>query len=122
MFSTDEQLITLFKAKQIMMDRTFDSCPPYFEQVYTLHGIKHGKSIFFLNKTLRYIFFSLGFPCVIALLSGKSTNIYKQLFNELKTHANRLQLDFEPVKIMSDFEKALLKAVREKVIYGRIFL
>jgi hypothetical protein len=112
MFSTDEQLITLFKAKQIMMDRTFDSCPPYFEQVYTLHGIKHGKSIFF----------SLGFPCVIVLLSGKSTNIYKQLFNELETHANRLQLDFEPVKSMSDFEKALLKAVREKVIYGRIFL
>ncbi|CAF4225036.1 unnamed protein product, partial [Rotaria sordida] len=97
-FSTDEQLTVLFKAKQIMMDGTFNACPPYFEQVYTLHCIKHGKS----------------FPCAIALLGGKSTNIYKQLFNELETHATRLQLDFDPTAILSDFEKALLKAVREK--------
>ncbi|CAF3852425.1 unnamed protein product [Rotaria sp. Silwood1] len=93
-FSTDEQLTVLFKAKQIMLDGTFEACPPYFEQVYTLHCIKHGKS----------------FPCVIALLDGRSTNIYKQLFTELENHATRLQLDFDPTAILSDFEKALLKA------------
>ena len=42
-FSTDEQLIVLFKAKQVMMDGTFDACPPHFDQIYTIHAIKHGK-------------------------------------------------------------------------------
>ncbi|CAF1033021.1 unnamed protein product [Rotaria magnacalcarata] len=97
-FSTDKQLTTLFKAKQIMMDGTFDAAPPHFEQVYTVHGIKDGKS----------------FPCAIALLTGKSSNIYKRLFDELETHATRLQLDFHPMTITSDFEKSLIKAVREK--------
>ncbi|CAF4340540.1 unnamed protein product [Rotaria socialis] len=91
-FSTDEQLTTLFKAKQIMMDGTFDAVPLHFEQVYTVHG----------------------FPCAIALLTGKSSNIYKHLFDELETHATRLQLNFNPMTITFDFEKSLIKAVREK--------
>ncbi|CAF4865857.1 unnamed protein product, partial [Rotaria sp. Silwood2] len=43
LFATDQQLQLLFKAKHVLMDGTFDSAPPYFSQVYTLHAIKHGK-------------------------------------------------------------------------------
>ncbi|CAF2085196.1 unnamed protein product [Rotaria magnacalcarata] len=104
-FSTDKQLTTLFKAKQIMMDGTFDAAPPHFEQVYTVHGIKDGKS----------------FPCAIALLTGKSSNIYQRLFDELETHATRLQLDFHPMTITSDFEKSLIKAFPQAKHHGCYF-
>ncbi|CAF4589173.1 unnamed protein product, partial [Rotaria socialis] len=50
-FATDDQLRVLFKAKHILMDGTFSSCPPFFDQVYTLHAIK----------------FEQSFPCVFAL-------------------------------------------------------
>jgi hypothetical protein len=43
-FATDDQLRILFKAKHILMDGTFSSCPPYFDQIYTLHAIKYEQS------------------------------------------------------------------------------
>ena len=111
-FSTDEQLTLLFKAKQVMMDGTFDACPPHFDQIYTLHAIKHGrcKSLSsLLSCQLAFILFSLAYPCAIALLSGRSTTIYRQLFNELESQATRLQLDFisgsDYVRLRESFDK-----------------
>ena len=43
LFGTDQQLTFSFSAKHIMMDGTFDAYPPYFNQVYTAHAIKHEK-------------------------------------------------------------------------------
>ncbi|CAF1483051.1 unnamed protein product [Didymodactylos carnosus] len=40
LFGTEQQLTFLFSAKHIMMDGTFDTCPPYLDQVYTIHAIK----------------------------------------------------------------------------------
>ena len=57
----------------------------------------------------------LDFPCAISLLSGKTADVYRQLFNELQEHAERLNMKFEPRHIMSDFEMSLIKAVKQKV-------
>ena len=43
-FATDEQLRLLFTSPHVMMDGTFDSCPPYFDQVYSIHGRKNDQS------------------------------------------------------------------------------
>lgn len=43
-FATDEQLRLLFTSPHIMMDGTFDSCPPHFNQIYSIHGIKNEQS------------------------------------------------------------------------------
>ncbi|CAF1380510.1 unnamed protein product [Rotaria sordida] len=51
-------------------------------------------------------------PCVISLLSGKSTDIYIQLLSELEYHAERLNMKFEPRHVMSDFEMSLIKAIK----------
>jgi hypothetical protein len=51
------------------------------------------------------------FPYVINLPSGKSTDIYLQLFFELEQHAERLNKKFDPRHVMSDFEMSLIKAV-----------
>ncbi|CAF4234089.1 unnamed protein product [Rotaria sp. Silwood2] len=104
LFSTDQQLTFLFSAKHIMMDGTFDTCPPYFDQVYTIHAIKHEK----------------GYPCVIGLLCDRKARTYRELFRELKHHATRLKTTFNPNTITSDFEKALIKAVVDEAFYRNI--
>ncbi|CAF1112598.1 unnamed protein product [Rotaria magnacalcarata] len=98
LFATDQQLETLFSSEWIFLDGTFDACPSQFKQLYTIHSLK----------------FKQNFPCVISLLSGKSTDIYLQLFSELECHAERLNLKFEPRHVMSDFEMSLIKAVKQK--------
>lgn len=44
LFSTDEQLRLLFDCSHVLMDGTFDSCPPNFNQIYSIHGIRNGDS------------------------------------------------------------------------------
>ncbi|CAF3588472.1 unnamed protein product [Rotaria sp. Silwood1] len=103
LFGTDQQLKFLFSAKHIMMDGTFDTCPPHFDQVYTIHAIKHEK----------------GYPCVIGLLCDRKARTYRELFRELKTHATRLKAAFNPHIITSDFEKALIRAVADEFPQAR---
>ncbi|CAF1474881.1 unnamed protein product [Rotaria sordida] len=103
-FATDKQLEILFSSEWIFLDGTFDACPKEFKQIYTIHGLK-----FYQN-----------FPCAISLLSGKTTDTYRQLFHELEYHAERLKLKFLPVHIMSDFETSLIKVVKEKSLYKQI--
>ncbi|CAF0790236.1 unnamed protein product [Adineta steineri] len=96
-FATDEQLRTLFTSSHILMDGTFDSTPSHFHQIYSIHALKNDHS----------------FVCVIALLGGQSSIIYKELFSILTKHADRLDLAFRPEKITSDFEPALIKTIAE---------
>ncbi|CAF1300176.1 unnamed protein product [Rotaria sp. Silwood1] len=95
LFATDEQLKTLFTCSHIMMDGTFDCSPSHFDQVYSIHGIKNDHN----------------FLCVIALLGNRTAIIYKELFSILANHARRLDLQFRPQMITSDFEPALIKTV-----------
>ncbi|CAF3958791.1 unnamed protein product [Rotaria sordida] len=76
-------------------DGTFDSSPPHFDQIYSIHGIRNDHN----------------FVCAIAVLGGRSGIIYKELFSILTQHAHRLNLQFRPSKISSDFEPALVKTV-----------
>jgi hypothetical protein len=117
-FSTDEQLRLLFTSSHIMMDGTFDSCPPHFDQIYSIHGIKNDQSqlISFSLINIYILYDSIGFVCVLALLCGRSALIYKELFSILTQHAHRLNLEFRPARITSDFEAALIKTVAEEVI------
>ncbi|CAM4966397.1 unnamed protein product [Rotaria socialis] len=95
LFATDEQLRMLFSAKTIMIDGTFSASVPHFNQVFSLHCIKYGYN----------------FPCVIGLLPGRTASIYKQVFEVLDAAAQRLNCKFNPNKIMSDFEQALIKTI-----------
>ena len=40
-FASNDQLKVLFNAEEILMDGTFSTCPKMFDQVYTIHAIKH---------------------------------------------------------------------------------
>jgi len=120
LFATDKQLETLFSSEWIFLDGTFDSCPSQFKQIYTIHGLRFQQSeLIDYSKCSIYVF-RLDLPCVISLLSGKSTDVYLQLFSELEQHAERLNKKFNPQHVMSDFEMSLIKAVKQKVCVFQI--
>lgn len=56
-----------------------------------------------------------GYLSVIAILSGRSYEIYKELFSVLTQHASRLGLKFRPETITTDFELAIIKTIAEEV-------
>ncbi|CAF0794235.1 unnamed protein product [Didymodactylos carnosus] len=87
------------------MDGTFDSCPPFFDQLYVIHGIEFGRQ----------------FSCVFALLPRRKRNTYVKLLRYIKDNAIRLNTVFNPTRIMSDFESGLKAAiVVEQAVYRRI--
>ncbi|CAF4668775.1 unnamed protein product, partial [Rotaria socialis] len=45
---------------------------------------------------------------------GRSSSIYKEMLQQLEEEAERLQMDFVPNQITTDFEKALVKPLREQ--------
>ncbi|CAF1237473.1 unnamed protein product [Rotaria sordida] len=51
------------------------------------------------------------FPCVFGLLPNRQKSTYHFMFNELKSIALQMQLNFAPKTIMSDFEPGLLTVV-----------
>lgn len=116
LFGSIEQLELLFDSTIIMMDGTFSATPPFFDQVYTIHAIKHktSKTNLTIEKSLEFLRFK-GFPCVFELLPDRKRLTYQQLFQELKSTATSMNRIFKPDRIMSDFETGLLPAVANEV-------
>ncbi|XP_072166773.1 uncharacterized protein [Diadema setosum] len=94
-FCSEEDLHQLCATNTLYMDGTFGMAPPLFMQLYTIHGFVHGKQL----------------PLVYALLTGKTVQIYTELFRHLKNKAAELQNALNPQKIMTDFESGLRRAV-----------
>ncbi|CAM4872329.1 unnamed protein product [Rotaria socialis] len=97
-FVSREQLTLLFESSIIFMDGTFSASPSIFDQVYSLHGIKYQQC----------------FACAFGLLPDRKKPTYKFLFQELKNLAAEMNLCFNPVTIMSDFETGLAEAIHSE--------
>lgn len=74
------------------MDGTFDTLPPQFLQLYTIHGIKNRRNV-------------IGF---YALLTNKRQVTYEQMFQ----HVNFFTGNATPTSINIDFEMAAINACR----------
>ncbi|CAF4462764.1 unnamed protein product, partial [Rotaria socialis] len=79
----------------IFLDGTFRSTPPFFDQIFTIHGLK----------------FDCAFPCIFALLPDRKKSTYQQLFKELNAVAVSMGRTWKPDQIMSDFETSLIPAI-----------
>ncbi|CAF1589737.1 unnamed protein product, partial [Rotaria magnacalcarata] len=97
MFSSNRQLEIFFKSEVIFCDGTFASAPPQFEQIYTIHAVYEDEV----------------FPCVFALCTHKNTQTYITIMEELKSAAERMNKQFAPSLIMSDFEGGFIRAVNQ---------
>ncbi|CAF3215169.1 unnamed protein product [Rotaria socialis] len=100
LFASREQLKMLLGADTILMDGTFSTCPSMFNQVYTIHAVKYDES----------------FPCVFGLLPNRLKTTYHFMFQELKSIATQMQLNFTPKSIMSDFEPALITIIAAEFV------
>lgn len=96
LFSTKTNLEYLCRADIIFLDGTFDYCCKYFLQLYTLH-------IFYRDT---YV------PVAFYLLKDKSMQTYVNMLNDISSKANDLGLQFNPGKIVVDFEKATHQAIK----------
>ena len=76
------------------MDGTFKLCPEIRYQIYTIHAL--------INNQV--------FPCLFALLSNKTGNIYTRLLTETCSAVQNVGND--PTDILLDFEGAAINAVR----------
>lgn len=90
-FSTESNMRLLSKIKHWFADGTFDNCPNFFAQLYTIHG-------YYENVIL---------PLVYVLLPDKTGETYIRLFQELK----RLRPNLKPESCMTDFELAAVNGL-----------
>lgn len=105
-FCSADDLVTLCRSDSVYMDGTFRTAPHLFVQLFTLHGFVGEKQV----------------PLVYALLTSKTANLYRCLFQQLKAHAANANLNLRPQKIMSDFESGLRAAIVIEFAHVRTFL
>ncbi|CAF4241917.1 unnamed protein product, partial [Rotaria sordida] len=98
-FASNAQLNKLFKSAYVFCDGTFATVPSIFNQLYTFHAY---------HKSQVY-------PCAFALVSDRKTSSYEQMIKILKSTAMEMLTQFEPIVLMSDFEKSLIKAVKRQL-------
>ena len=79
------------------MDGTFKTVPTVFRQLYTIHAPVGGEN----SRIL---------PLVYSLITSKSEEIYRSLFEELVDFAAENDLTLQPSIILTDFELASINA------------
>ncbi|CAF3819673.1 unnamed protein product [Rotaria sordida] len=97
-YSTNQQLHLLFNSEEIFIDGTFHVAPGGFEQVFLIH-VHH---------------FGQGLPVVFCLMPNRRAATYSELFQRLKQEATAMGKQFEPRRIISDFEAALIPVIRQE--------
>ena len=101
-FCTPSNLLHLQEADYWIMDGTFRTVPTLFQQLYTIHAL--------VNKGNN----SRVFPMVYVLMTSKSEEMYRALFEELIELGDQAGQDLSPPLIITDFEQAAIKAAREE--------
>jgi hypothetical protein len=92
-FGSPSGVQALQESTDFYSDGTFDSAPPLFAQFVTVHVERHD----FVR------------PLIYALLPNKTQASYRRLYGRLSVLAPNMQ----PVRWMSDFERANMNAVLE---------
>lgn len=101
-FGTNENCRLLSLANYWLMDGTFSCCPSPFKQIYSIHAIVGAP-----NGTHKVL------PLIYGLLSHKTVKCYEIFLEMLKSHTlNNLNIDLCPQKILTDFERAAMKAIK----------
>lgn len=95
-FGAKSNLNILCSSDIIYADGTFQYCPKYFFQLFTLHG--------YVNNN--YV------PLVFCLLNDKTEKTYINCLNTVKLLCLTKSLTFSPKEIVIDFELSIHNAVR----------
>lgn len=91
-FAADSDLQFLSNCRHWFADGTFRVTPSQFDQLYTIHGFLNGKV----------------YPCIYALLPGRSSAVYTRFWN----HVVDLIPNPNPASITTDFEYAAIQSLQ----------
>ncbi|CAG8700920.1 12166_t:CDS:2 [Gigaspora margarita] len=98
LFTTKANIQHLSKSSYWMMDGTFKTVPTIFRQLYTIHApIEVGDN----TRVL---------PLVYALMTKKSEDLYRALFQDLIEFTKENNILLGPTTILTDFELAAINA------------
>lgn len=95
-FSTLSNLNVLCNSDTIFVDGTFKSCPKLYHQLFTVHCATNQSYV----------------PLIYFLLPSKTTQCYLQAFQHLVIECKKNDLQFNPIRLYADFEKAINNAAR----------
>ncbi|KAL0810605.1 hypothetical protein ABMA28_010722 [Loxostege sticticalis] len=102
-FATNKNIRLLNAADYWLMDGTFRCCPHPFCQIYSIHAMVGTQ-----EGTHKIV------PLVYGLLSHKTEKCYTIFLQILKRQAlNRLNMCLNPRIIMTDFERAAMRAIKK---------
>ena len=99
LFAIQANIQRLSRAQFWLIDGTFKTVPTVFRQLYTIYA-----SVDTENSRILLLIYSL--------VTSKSEEIYKSLFEKLIDFAAENDLTLQPSIILTDFELALIKASR----------
>jgi hypothetical protein len=102
LFTTVSNLRKLSEAQFWIMDGTFKTVPTVFTQLYSIHAPVGPED---RNRIL---------PLAYSLMSSKSMECYKTLFQDLNDYAAENGINLAPSVIISDFEQAAIRASGEE--------
>ena len=90
-FSCLSNLQYLCSRPKIYVDGTFNYCPKFFTQMFSIHTVDNGHYI----------------PLVFILLPNKVADTYFQAFKLLASYCESVNLSWKPEELVSDFERAI---------------
>ncbi|CAF1690060.1 unnamed protein product, partial [Adineta ricciae] len=90
----------LLKSDILMADGTFRSCPRLFEQFYVIMAVKDSKT----------------YPVLFALTTNRKQETYCAIIDVINTEARNRGVSFAPHTFISDYERAWMNAVNQKLI------
>jgi hypothetical protein len=98
LFTTKGNVRHLAQAPFWIMDGTFKTVPTLFYQLYTIHAPVGA------NDNYRIL------PLVYALMSSKTEDLYRALFQYLNEFSEEINIELKPSTIITDFERASINA------------
>nr|CAG8678882.1 5299_t:CDS:1 [Entrophospora candida] len=101
-FCTTSNLQHLQEANYWIMDGTFKTMPALFQQMYTIHALVGGENN------------ARDFPMVYTLMTSKSEESYRRLFQELVDLGEETGHHLAPPMILTDFEQAAINAAQSE--------
>lgn len=94
-FGTEQGLRHLCRSATWYMEGTHATAPAPFKQIYITRASLGESAV----------------TCVYALLSGKTQEVYQELFSSIQKKCQELGFDPDPLHIVTDFEQAAIRAI-----------
>jgi hypothetical protein len=120
-------LEAFIQAEELHMDGTFWCTPQFFQQLATLHTIAFGYVIIFQFSFFFFYLFILfynsiqAFPTAFFLMTSRTEALYTLCINRvLEVCMNRTGRVPTPLRLISDYELAILRAMQAAFPNGRV--